>query len=302
MEGDVTTAVEGVSVDGGAPLGAGGVAAGGQQTNPPAQNPAPPAGQPDPTNKVLSIPHSAMKRIKDEERAKGRDEAINALAKDAGFGSPLDLVQALSQLRQGGQATRPTTPQHTEPPAPQPTQPNPAADPANAGLSAEDLAAAKNARREQGKYERMIQNLTRERDSYAQKFQQANTQLKTFKEQLDSKDAEMALERVARTVGVTDTDYALRLYYREVEGKSAEELAAFDEKAFFSSLRTSRPYLFSEVVKPATTGTGPGTAPTAPKPGDVTRQTAQNGQFDAKKASPQEISERLRKMGLNPSH
>jgi len=296
---DDTTVVPAGQADGGAPLGAGG-ADGGQPTTPPGTTPAPAAAPQDP-QKVMSIPHSAMKRIRDEERTKGRDEAIAALAKDSGFESHLDLVQALASLRNGGAkppAQQPTTPA-TPPPAQtqQVTQPNPN----EAGLSPEDLAAARNGRREQAKFERTIANLTRERDTFAQKYQSVSQQAKEYKEQLDAKDAEMSLRETAIGVGVTDVDYALRLYYREVEGKSAEDLAKLDEKTFFSGLRSARPYLFSEVVKPATTGPGAGAAPPAQKPGDANKQNGANGQFDARTATPQQIAERQRKLGLNPS-
>lgn len=301
---DVTAVPAGGAVaDGGLPLGAGAPADGGQQQQP-QHTQAAPTGQQggDNQNKVISIPTSAMKRIKDEEREKGRNDAINTLAKDAGFGSPLELVQALSALKNGGGQQRPaaTTPQYQEP-APAQTQPQTPqqGQPNENGLNAEDLAASRNARREQGKYERMISNLTRERDTFAQKYQQASAQVKTYKDQLDSKDAEMSLREIAVQVGVTDVDYALRLYMRDVEGKSAEELSKLDERQYFEGLRKSKPYLFGEVVKPATTGPGPGGAPQPPKPGQVNQQNATNGQFDAKTATPQQIAERMRKMGLN---
>ena len=277
------------AVDGGPPLGAAApVAPAGQQQGEQQQQHSQQTQQ---ESKVVTVPTAAMKRIRDEERQKGKQEALAALAQQAGFESDVDLVSALAQLKQ-----KPA--QQAAPPAPAPTQqqaqPNQQAG-GDGTLSQQELLQLRNDRREQGKFERAIEKLTRERDTFAQKYQQSAQELKTYREQLDAKDAEMQLRELAVSKGVKDVDYALRLYFRE-----AEKGEPVDEGTFFESLRKEKPYLYGETVRPATTGTGAGTAPTAPKPGQTTQQAAGAGQFDARKASPTELKERLAKMGLNP--
>lgn len=291
MTTEVTTTQNAAPGDGGAPLGAVPPAEPQQQVQqPPA---AVPPVQNDP-NKVLSIPTAAMKRIKDEERERGRREALADLASRSGFESDIDLVHALSTLKNqpAGQQTAPQPPpaQQTQPQGQQPPAQQPAVDP---------QLTERNNQRAAAKYERDLERLTRQVNDLSTKYTTTQAEAKRLKDQLDAKDAEMALREIAVAAGVTDVDYALRLYYRDVEGKSEEELKQLDERTYFTGLRATKPYLFNEVVKPANTGPGAGGAPTAPKPGQVTTTTANNGSFDGRKASPKEVEERLRRMGLN---
>lgn len=292
---DFTATPASVVADGSAPLGAG--APGGGVPPPNANAAAPQQPGPNDPNKVMTIPHSAMQRIRGEERDKGRKEALAELAKSAGFGSDMELVQALASLKNPSPPQQQQTQQQQTPQPPQ-NQAQPQTPPPAAPTG--DPVADRNQQRAAAKYERDLERLTRERDSYVQRYTVVNQELKKAKEQLDAKEAEFALREIAVSSGVTDVDYALRLYYREVENKSEEELAKLDERTFFSGLRGTRPYLFGEVVKPATTGPGVGGGPTAPKPGQVTQQTAANGSFDGRRASQQDVQDRLRKMGLNP--
>jgi hypothetical protein len=120
---------------------------------------------------------------------------------------------------------------------------------------------------------------------------------KELQRQLDAKEAEMELREAAITRGIKDSDYAIRLLTRSLEGKTEEELAKFDHGKFFDDLRGTHPYLFGEVVKPATTGTGAG-APAAPKPADAAAADAQNGRTDATKMTAEEYRAHLAKRGL----
>jgi hypothetical protein len=293
-------ASSGTPQDGGTPLGAGG-AAGDPAAAAQAQQTQPASGQgqaQQPQGQNIVIPSAAMKRIKDEERQKGRMEALDSLAKEAGFASNLELVSALAALRGGGTPQ----PSQAQPPQPSPQQPPPqqaqSATPPAAQPHPDPLAQT-NDQRAAAKYERQLEKLTRERDRYVQEAQAAAAESTRLQQALDAKTAEDVLKETARGVGVKDTDYALRLFYREVEGKSEEELTKLDERAFFTSLRQTRPYLFGEAVVPATTGTGTGTAPGSPKPGAVSSQQARNGQFDARNAKPEDVAARLRQLGLN---
>jgi hypothetical protein len=242
---------------------------------------------------TMTVPTAAMKRIKDEARESGRSEALNALAQQAGYGDAEELSAALAQLRAGGPSGQQVQPRQVQQPAQQPQY---AQEPTDNGDPALDV---KNARRELSRYERQMEKLTRERDQFQRQYNETLSQTTQLQESLDAKDAEMSLRETAVGSGVKDVDYALRLLTRELENKSEEELVAFDEGAFFSSLRASKPYLFGETIRPANTGPGTASAPAAPRAAAVNQQTAANSQLDAKKMNPQEFQELLRKRGLN---
>lgn len=252
---------------------------------PPAANPR--EAQQQQQGKTQTLTHAAFSRIKDESRAAGREEAMAALAQKAGYGSTEEFVQALAGLK------NPPPPAAAPPAQTPPAQEQPTGD-----FSQDELLAQKNARREQARYERQLGNLQRERDTLASKLSDETRSRKTLQEALDAKDAEMALREAAVSVGVKDVDYALRLLTRELEGKSEAEMAQFDERAYFTSLRQSKPYLFGEVVQPATTGTGSSSAPAAPRPAAV---PPNGGRVDAMKMSPKEYQEELRRRGFNPN-
>lgn len=230
-----------------------------------------------------------MKRIKEEQFAKGRAEAMKGLVESLGFGSPDELKQALAGLKSKPAAT----------PAPARAAATPAADPADEGFSQDELVRAKQERRSQGRFERMLEKTTRERDTYVQRFKQTEASLKALQTKLDNAEAETALRQTAVEVGVKDVDYALRLFYRELETMDPAKLDAFSERTYFTELRKTKPYLFGETVQPAHTGTGPSGAVPPPKPGAVSAGQAQNGQVDVRKMNPKEYEEHMRKRGLN---
>jgi hypothetical protein len=109
----------------------------------------------------------------------------------------------------------------------------------------------------------------------------------------------MALRETAVVKGVRDVDYALRLLQRELEGKDEQALATFDEGKFFENLRASHPYLYGETVVPATTGTGVGAAPSAPKAGAVQAAQGAAGNKDARSLSQDEFQKLLRARGFS---
>lgn len=241
--------------------------------------------------KTLTIPTHVMKRIKDEERTKGKEEALQSIVTAAGFSSQADLVAVLAKLK-NSPASMPE-PSRTQP------KPTPNSDRKDeAEMTAEELRQSKNARREEGRFQRQVERLMRERDTAIQKASTNDRRVRELQSALDAKEAEAFLREIAVSEGVKDIDYAMKLYSREVNGKSEEELAKIDERAFFQGLKKSKPYLFGEIVELATTGTGSG-GPPAPKPGPVIKETAQNEIVDARKLSPKEYNELLKKRGLS---
>lgn len=238
----------------------------------------------------MVIPTSAMKRIKEEARGQGRQEALDELAKAAGYESNADLVQALAKLKAPAPAGTPA-------PAPAAAAPVPA--PGEPAMTPEELARSKDSRREQSRYERQIEKVLGERNRYAQSATEWQRKARDAQAETDAVRAEMHLRTIAAGVGLQDIDYAITLFSREVEKLTPEQAEKFDERAYFDGLRKTKPLLFGEAVLPAGTGPGGGAAP-PPAPGTVTQRTVTNGKVDARKMSPQEYRAHLAKMGITP--
>lgn len=232
--------------------------------------------------KNVVLPSASLGKIKAEQRERGAREAMSALEakfKAAGFANIDDAISAMAAARSGGaQAATPQQQKKSE-------QPKQEFNPAQA-------QSDKNDRRQ---YER----LQREREQFAKRYAQEQAQRRKLQRTLEAKEAEMALREAAVGKGVKDVDYSLRLLQRELEGKDDAALAAFDEGKFFDNLRSSHPYLFGETVVPATTGTGVGAAPAAPKAGTVQQAQGAAGAIDARKMSQDEFQKLIRARGLS---
>lgn len=261
----------------------------GQPTNGAAK--AAPAGpQGGQNGGVLQVKHGDFKRIKEEQRARGRREAVDELdakARAVGFESHDDALKALAALK------KPAPPVVTAPPQgahmPKPSKNDPDAD----------KLRMDNMRKEE------------ERAAERKRWRQENRKNRELEMALQAKDAEMALREECYRAGVKDVDYMIRLLTRELQDKSQEEIAAYDRTKFYEAQKKERPYLFGEVVVAATTGTGGETkqgdqtqtgqgAPATPAPGAAAVGEAEKKKFDAKTAKPEEVQARLRELGLNP--
>jgi len=229
--------------------------------------------------KNVVLPSATLGKLKAEQRERGKREAMAELEskfKSAGFSSLDDAIAAMASVRSGGNKPQQPTQTRKEP---------------EAQMSA-PVSGGKNDRKQ---YER----LAREREQFAKQFAQEQAQRRRLQRQLEAKEAEMALRETAVIKGVRDVDYALRLLQRELEGKDEQSLAAFDEAKFFDGLRSTHPYLYGETVVPATTGTGVGNAPTAPKAGTVQQAQGASGARDARSLSQDEFQKLLRARGLS---
>lgn len=252
---------------------------------------AAPAGQGGQNGGVLQVKHGDFKRIKDEQRAKGRREAIDELdakARAVGFESHDDALKALAALKKPAPPVVTTPIQGAHMP-PKTSKNDPAADKARADAirAQEDRVAER------------------------KKWRQENRKNRELEAALQAKDAEMALREECYRAGVKDVDYMIRLLTRELQDKSQEEIAAYDRTKFYEAQKKERPYLFGEVVVAATTGTGGETkqgdqvqtgqgAPATPAPGAAAVGESEKKKFDAKTAKPEEVQQRLRELGLNP--
>lgn len=259
--------------------------------NPAPQNPGAGAG-----NRNVVLPTAAMKRLKEEMRNKGRQEAMQSIFDATGVADEEGLKDFFAQLRQ----SQPQPPARA--PARRVAQP-PAnnVDPDLANDQGNPPQQDPNEKRRVARDERERTRLQQERDTYQRRAQTEIANRQRLEEQLEAREAEMAIREVAVAAGMKDVDYGVRLLTRALEGKTEQELQAFDERKYFESLRTEKPYLFGETTVPVTTGTGAGNTP-QPTPGgtNTNPQNNPNGPtFDARKAKPDDIRQRLRKLGLS---
>lgn len=244
-------------------------------------------------SKKVELHHSDFKRIKNKAKAQGERAALESLtkrAKDAGFDSLDDVFAKLKSLNtleekaeEEPEEEEEETEMATTPKKKQPTRKKPVKhrQPDNVDP----------------RQRRMKQDLEKERskrEKATRKWRQEERRRRELQKKLDAKDAEMELREAAHLSGVKDVDYALRLLYRELNGKSEDELEGFDEKEFFNNLRNDRPYLFGESVTPATTGNADEDAPPAP---DNVEPEANN--FNARDASKKDLDKRLNDLGIN---
>lgn len=251
-------------------------------------NPPPPAAAPAGQSGVQVVPHAAFKRIKEEEFAKGKNAAMEELARASGFESVTEFVSAMQKSKTpspGAQA-----PVAATPPAPMD----------DASATPEDVKALKDDKRQSAMFQRQLEKAINDRNRYAQTATDWRKKAEDARSEADAVRAEMHLRTIAASVGVQDIDYAITLFSREVEKLTPEQAEKFDERAYFNALRKSKPLLFGEAVQPATTGTGTGGAPTPPAPGQVAAAAAANGKVDAKKLNPQQFQELIKSRGINP--
>lgn len=248
---------------------------------------------------VQQVKHSDFKRIKQEQRDRGRREAIDELdskARAQGFESHDDALKYLAALKKTPPVQQPA--KTLTPPKGAPTMPTKPA-PKNQDedrLRAESLRASD------------------DKTKMRKQWRQENRKRRELEAALQAKDAEIGLREECYRAGVKDVDYVIRLLTRELQGKTQEEIAAYDRNKFYEATRKDKPYLFGEAVVAATTGTGgevkteagggssttANGAPAAPAPGATAIVDANAKKFDARTAKPDEVQARLRELGLNP--
>lgn len=259
--------------------------------------------QPAPSGgKVYTIAENAFKRLKDEQREKGRKEAIEQFAKDNGFESA-EAMQAAFKRRderrrkkESGGDQAPTR-RRAKPPRAS-SEPDDAGTDASGG---DDSGQLKQLNRNLRRLERRVEESEGKNADLAQRMQKEAALRKKAQLERDALEAEMAVRVAAATVGIRDPDYAMRLMAKELQGKDEKFLTEFDEAKYFSGLRQTHPYLFGETTKPATTGNGAGTSPGAPNPGAAQEGAAQGGKVDARKMSREEYLKHIQSRGLNLS-
>ena len=264
---------------------------------PPSLPPPPPVGEspaPDGNQssassdgKVIMVPTRAMKAIKEEERKKGAASVTATLDKEAqnlGYANHAAMMEHLRAQRASAQAPKPkgnngaqATPQASEtPPAP----------PKN-----------RNDHQAMQQYDRDRARWQRENEQKDRRFAESEKRRRRAERERDAIEANAKLERIASGCGIKDTSYAIHLLTQHCQGKTLEELGKFDEKAFFDGLRPAHPYLWGEVVVPATTGTS-GVVPGSHVPSPASQAGAIPGTVDAMKMTAQEFSRHEQTRGI----
>lgn len=286
---------------------------------PPAPDPAappPPAGAPPPggyqergDGKVQILSSTAYRKIKDEAREKGvraTQAEINAKVKALGFEN---LEEALAYAGMGrvqnggrgnGNGNRQPQPQprHEPPPPSNAAPPGPAPREPSRRERQDDPKALE-------KYQRAMAQWEQKRTVYQQTIDHEKKRRRRAERDNDELRTRIELERIANAAGIKRTKWAVDMLQEHLSSFGGDEakLRAFDEKTYFEGLRSTEPWLFNEVVKPANTGVQPGGngAPPPPAPGPIVRATGdgRNG-FDARAAKPDDVAAQLRSLGINP--
>lgn len=269
-------------------------------TDPPASNPPasdasnPPAADPPRNGKVIAIPSAKMASIKREAKERGRREALAALdatAKELGYASHEDMLQKL----RANKGRRPAAP-------PARTAPPPETDEDDTDTTPPAPAPS---RRRETRTERELARAQEQRRAANRARAAAEKRAKQLERQREADAAENELRLAAVAAGVQDVDYALTILKRELQDKSADELAKFDEKRYFSeTLRKRKPYLYEVQEQPA--NTSPSADPSRPtaQPPAATPPKAPPapGEKDARTMSKADFDQRLRKLGYTPPH
>lgn len=284
-----------------APEGEGGGAA--QQQQGKEGQPPPPvqtdAGKTDPppvevttaTGKVLPMTKVTIENLKRQERERGKKDAskdVEAKLKQAGFTSLDEALKAATERKAAPEKPRETRNGGGSAPRTQERgNGKPKTDPPPPQQQTSD-------RQERRERERQAK-LEAERQERIRAQRKANEAT----DRAHALEAEYELKMLATRVGIKDPDYAVTLFVRECQGKSQEDLDKMDEQKFFEGLKETRPHLFAEPVKPANTGTeAGGNAPPPPGAGKVKTAAAQAGQFDARKATKEELAAEYKRRGL----
>jgi hypothetical protein len=238
--------------------------------------------------KTISLPTSAFAKLKAEAAEKGRKGALSEVeqkAKAFGFDSVDAMFKALETSRSGASVEVAET--RTAQKQAQVQQQQTKQGGGREAVAAEALRIAKELERARKESEK------------------ASREARRYRQQLEEYQAESEMKEVLLRAGVREeVDYALSLMRKDIQSKleTDPELAAYSTDEFLRSLRTNKPFLFGESRVAATTGTGgegPQARPAAP--GQAASTIAQAEQFDARKASPEQLKARLAQLGVQYS-
>lgn len=249
--------------------------------------------------KNVVLPSHAVGKLKSEARERGRREAMTELesqAKAAGFESLQAMFSTTAALLKNQQKPQQQAKPTTQLSRNSETQREAREDRSSSNRQPQGGRAGK----DQLRYERQLERERKAREEERRIRLSEEKRRKNLERSKEALEAEMHLREQAIMSGCKDVDYAVTLLKRSIEGKSESELQGFNEVEFFDSLREKSPYLFGEVVRPVTTGTGAAARePMAPKAGQVTKNAATGAQTDTRGMNDAQFREHLRKRGLD---
>jgi hypothetical protein len=144
-------------------------------------------------------------------------------------------------------------------------------------------------------------------DAAEQQATQHQQQVTTLQGQLRAAQEAEKLKIAMVRAGVQEVDFAWHLLSAELSAMRdsqdpavKEQLAKFDVATWAATLKTTRPYLFGQQPVPATSPAQPhAPAPAAQTPGAVTGQAAAAGAVDLRKATPEQMRQRMSELGIN---
>jgi len=235
---------------------------------------------------------SAFKALKAKAEEKGRRSAMDDVTKAltaAGFSS---LEEAFAAIKKASVVVAQQAPVAAPAPvyvAPA-VQAAPPADPVKNTFMEAELRKATRER------DRMAQELSAERT----RAEQESKRRKQMVKKMEAMEVDQELREAAVSTGVQDVDYAMTLLQRELATKTDEQLAVFDDRAYFQNLRGSHGYLFGEKQELAHTGNAAGMEPAAPPSARQTQSQVVNNAKpkDALKMPLNELQVRLKELGL----
>lgn len=230
--------------------------------------------------KVITIPTNAMAKIKQDERERGKRNALkerDSEARALGFKDYEDLKKFASNRG-----------------------PKPAAKPAQKPNQL--VQTAQPEQKVSRHTDQRIQQLQEDKRKALRARAQEEKRRKQVERQSLEMQAEMELKMIAVRCGVKDVDYAVSLLKRQTSAMSREQLNSFDEDKYFQeTLRQTHPYLYGEQIVLADTsveqpqGAPPPAAPTSK---EVTKEVTNNGMIDAKTLTREEFNKMLVSRGL----
>lgn len=238
--------------------------------------------------KTISLPTSAFAKLKAEAAEKGKRAALSEVeqkAKAFGFSSVDEMFKALETSRSGTSASV--------------VEAKPAQKVAQTQQQAKQVVGSKDVVAAEAL------RIAKEMERARKEAEKASREARRYRQQLEEYQAEAEMKEVLLRAGVREeVDYALTLMRKDIQAKleTDPELASYSTDEFLKTLRTSKPFLFGESRVAATTGTGgegPQARPAAP--GQAASTIAASEQFDARKATPEQLKARLAQLGVQYS-
>lgn len=275
--------------------------------------------------------YRAFLRTAAETARRELESTIQARVSKLGF---TDLSDFLSQYEEALNTPQETAPMAaTAPPAGAapaatlaPATPAPSPAPAAAAAAAPTpgapanpaVAAAAAAAADDPINDRRLPDATRRRlnklredmrhraDAAEAQVTQHQQQVQTLQGQLKAAQEAEKLKIAMVRAGVQEVDFAWHLLSAELAAMRdsqdpavKEQLAKFDVATWAANLKATRPYLFGQQPVPATSPAQPhAPAPPAQTPGAVTGQAAGAGAIDLRKATPEQMTQRMAELGI----